>query len=210
MRARLAGLAIAALAAATPSTAATLTQSLATTGSFAIIPFDPGLGTLQSVTLSYTGSSSFLIPTTTPSPPGAGYSLSNFFSIYVGPLYFDATATGSGTVGTNNGSITLTSIVSPADTDTRTDSFALAVFSTPGLSGSITYDLPYILSVDGTGLDPFAMSKAGATANVDITYTYSTAPGAVPEPATWAMMIAGMGLAGGIARHGHRRAGSRA
>jgi len=35
--------------------------------------------------------------------------------------------------------------------------------------------------------------------------TGTNPPGAVPEPATWAMMIAGFGMAGGAARRKHRR-----
>lgn len=53
-----------------------------------------------------------------------------------------------------------------------------------------------------TGYHAFADNVAFTTGGVTTTYNFETAgsPGAVPEPATWLMMIAGFGLVGGSMR----------
>ncbi|WP_240047647.1 PEPxxWA-CTERM sorting domain-containing protein [Sphingomonas panacisoli] len=60
-------------------------------------------------------------------------------------------------------------------------------------TGANSYAL-YIATYPSTG------STAGSTNNTVSTFTVSRATGAVPEPATWAMMLVGFGAVGGALR----------
>lgn len=62
-----------------------------------------------------------------------------------------------------------------------------------------TVALAAILNQGGTG-----MLLRSQTVTVTYNFEYVFAPSAVPEPATWAMMVAGFGLAGGALRRSRR------
>ena len=53
----------------------------------------------------------------------------------------------------------------------------------------------------------FTQTTGGANGLVRLTFGAAPPAGAVPEPATWAMMIGGFGLAGGALRSARRRKG---
>lgn len=59
--------------------------------------------------------------------------------------------------------------------------------------------LEYFEDLDDVSVSPDARWTAGT-----LTLTYDEATGAVPEPATWAMMLVGFGLIGGGARYRRR------
>jgi hypothetical protein len=54
----------------------------------------------------------------------------------------------------------------------------------------------------------FANARGGASGLASITFGAAPLSGAVPEPATWAMMIGGFGLVGGAMRSARRRRGA--
>jgi hypothetical protein len=62
------------------------------------------------------------------------------------------------------------------------------------LAGSNTFDFNFSPTLQGAGDEAWGISKLSLN---------GAAPGAVPEPATWAMMLAGFGLMGAAMRRKH-------
>ena len=71
---------------------------------------------------------------------------------------------------------------------------------------------PKLIGMDRATISPagvfkmdFNQATGGASSLATITFGAAPAVGAVPEPATWAMMIGGFGLVGGMMRAARRR-----
>lgn len=71
-----------------------------------------------------------------------------------------------------------------------------------GFKGSSTliYNLAHDIKVIGADVPYGETSQRFASGNFSITYNFKEAVAAVPEPATWAMMIVGFGLVGAAMR----------
>jgi PEP-CTERM motif len=185
---------------ASPATAATLVYDYGfKPGSQAIDKFNPALGTLQSVTGEFTGTEVASITTNLTTLTLVSYTASGFYSVYVGPLYFDFTGSAQGagtvTVGGDPANISLSGGV----TQTRTSAFELGIFTGVGtILATPQVDPPFsiLLSsgfVTGTSLVSLATSYR-------ITYNYQPIAAAVPEPSSWTFMIAGFACAGAALR----------
>jgi len=97
-----------------------------------------------------------------------------------------ATVVFNPTDGTGSGSITLTS---PAD---------LSAFLTHSLNGEFSTDTFTNYSFNGGNLASNLTTTAGG--HVTVTYTYDAVTSAVPETATWALMLGGFGMLGATMR----------
>ena len=88
---------LSAIAVATPAHAATLVYDYGVKpGGQAIDKFNPTLGTLQSVTGAFSGTEIVSIMTNLTTPTLVTYTARGFYSVYVGPLYFDFTGSAQG------------------------------------------------------------------------------------------------------------------
>lgn len=177
----------------TPVSAATLVYDYGTRpGTQALDKFNPALGTLLSVKGEFTGSEVISFTTSLTTPTLVNYTGAGFYSVYVGPLYFDFSATGAGSVNVGSGPANIT--LSGGTTQTRTSPFELGIFTGVGtILGSPTVDPASITLSSGFVTGQSLVSKA---TSFRITYTYDPVAAPVPEPASWALMIAGFGLAG--------------
>lgn len=192
--------AAAAITIAAPASAAEISFGFSGgTSSFSLARFDTSLGTLQSVTLTYDGTSRFTVPSAGPPTSGGTYSISNYFGIYAGPRTFDATASGSGALEFDDQGVA-TLVSTSSYNNIFTDASTLALFSDFSLPAYVAYDPPYIFNVSGASVDRFGTQKAGAFVSGTLTFTYLTPDDAVPEPETWAMMILGFGAMGTVVR----------
>jgi hypothetical protein len=193
MKTALCAAAIALLSAAPASAGVAITEGFTITVGPPAVTLSPGLnlfnsndvpafntadGTLTSVDVSLAGfatwTSSFSIPTlfanlvvVLPSPP---------------------------TVFTNTGSIFLSL------SDTSSDPIVLQHFESPHLSADVQID---VVAAPGEAGDTFAsdfnLNSGGESINGipgTITYNFTPAVAAVPEPSTWAMGLIGFGLLG--------------
>lgn len=183
--------------AAAPASAATLIYDYGTLpGTQALDKFNPALGTLLSVKGEFTGSEVISFKTSLTTPTLVNYTGAGFYSVYVGPLYFDFSATGAGSVNVGSGPAEIT--LSGGTTQTRTSPFELSIFTGTGtILGSPTVDPASITLSSGFVTGQSLVSKA---TSFRITYTYDPVAAPVPEPASWALMIAGFGLAGAALR----------
>jgi hypothetical protein len=191
---------LSAIAAAAPAHAATIVYDYGVKpGGQAIDKFNPALGTLQSVTAAFTGTEIVSIMTNLTTPTLVTYTAKGFYSVYVGPLYFDFTgsAQGAGSVTVGGGPANIS--LSGGTTQVRTSAFDLGIFTGVGtIFASPQVDPPFLINlssgfVTGTSLVSTATSYK-------ITYTYEPLAGAVPEPVSWTFMIAGFACAGAALR----------
>lgn len=192
------------MSSAAPAAAATLVYDYGVQpGAQAIDLFNPAYGTLQSVTGEFSGTEIVSITTNLPTPTLVNYTASGFYSVYIGPLFFDFTGSaqgaGSVTVGAGPANINL----SGSTTQTRSSAQALAVFTGVGtIQATPQVDPPFSINlssgfVTGTALVSTATSYK-------ITYTYEPAVGVVPEPYSWTLMLVGFGCTGAALRAGRR------
>lgn len=117
------------------------------------------------------------------------------FSAYDGSINFSGTSGGStGTVSANGSN----SFVSSNASD-------FSLFSALG-GGTINLGLNAVGNSSGTGAgNLLTQFNTAASGNVLVTYTY-TPTGEVPEPATLATLIAGLGLMGAVRRRAKKNA----
>jgi hypothetical protein len=188
---------------ATPASAATLVYDYGTKpGSQALDLFNPALGTLLSVKGEFTGSEVISFNTNLTAPTLVNYTGKGFYSVYVGPLYFDFQAMGAGSVNVGSGPAQIT--LSGGTSQTRTTPFELALFTGVGTIGAFpTTDPAMITLSSGLVTDQSLVAKL---TSFKITYTYDPVSSPVPEPASWAMMITGFGMAGAAIRRRRFRA----
>ncbi len=70
-----------------------------------------------------------------------------------------------------------------------------------GVGGTITSNGKILFAdVQGTGTTPFSLTLVGATTNSKANYSGELSVTAVPEPETYALMLAGIGAIGFVAR----------
>ncbi|QDZ07852.1 PEP-CTERM sorting domain-containing protein [Sphingomonas panacisoli] len=82
-----------------------------------------------------------------------------------------------------------------------TDTNNLLTFNYTGLGAGIYNNtLTFSGRSQYAGLNDFALTPITITVRATVTGTGPVDPGAVPEPATWTMMILGLGLIGGSMR----------
>ena len=187
---------------AMPASAATLVYDYGTKpGSQALDLFNPALGTLLSVKGEFNGSEIISFNTNLTTPTLVNYTGSGFYSVYIGPLFFDFSATGAGSVNVGVGPAQIT--LSGGTSQTRSSPFELAIFTGVGtILGSPTTDPANIMLSSGFVTEQSLVSKA---TSFKITYTYDPVLAPIPEPASWAMMIVGFGAAGAVIRRRRMR-----
>ena len=117
------------------------------------------------------------------------------FSAFDGSINFGGTSGGStGTVSANGANFFVSSSASD-----------FSLFSALG-GGTINLGLNAVGNSSGTGAGNLVTQfNTAAAGNVVVTYTYTSAS-AVPEPATLATLIAGLGLMGAVRRRSKKQA----
>ena len=131
--------------------------------------FNPALGTLTSATAVFDQTTTFI-------GGGAGDANEADYRLDFGGLtmLYSATATGNTSV-------------------TPIQSFNIPIFALNSFVGTGNFT-PAITSFNGNNTSATVLTTFGATNR--LIYTYTAATAAVPEPATWVMMIAGFGAIG--------------
>jgi hypothetical protein len=170
--------------------------------------FDPSLGTLQSVTLAIDNQVYFYPnPTTNSNQTSASYTLGGTFTntIVIGgvQLAFSYTPLETGTL--YGGEFRLVGIGGSATSQTTISSNFGALVGTGTVTPlSLMTGIITTYAVD-PGVQLLLAPKAQFVSNGTLTYTYAE-PGspAVPEPATWMLMIGGLGIAGASMRRAGR------
>ena len=138
-----------------------------------------------------------------------------FTGVTTSPVYEGTYAAYFGQVGSTG---TLSQLLDTVVGETYTISFALSnLGSTPNSFAASFGDSP-LLTFTNLGPLPYVLytfSAVATSTSTPITFTFRQDPSfwvldavsvdgvLVPEPATWAMMIGGMGLAGGALRRRH-------
>lgn len=195
-----------------PASAATLVYDYGIkSGSQALDKFDPALGTLLSVKGEFTGSEVISFTTDFTTPTVVDYTGAGFYSVYIGPLFFDFSATGAGSVTVGGGPSEIT--LSGGTSQTRTSPFELSLFTLGVFAGNTigafpTTDPANIILTQGstsTAVPGFRQTLVSRLTSFKITYTYDAVRTPVPEPATWAMMITGFWATGLALRTRRRR-----
>jgi hypothetical protein len=187
-------IAAAAIGAASSANAATITYTDSNRGPVYLQRFNPLLGTLQSVTFNNRTSIALIYNYTgDPSAPA--------------PLVRIM-----GTIGEANvGRITIDEVIQSSFNSPR----YISVNVTRTIASTFTTDLnSYIgtgsfvlgfFNLTAPGYTPASVSYGGSFNNVSVTYTYLASVGGVPEPATWAMMLTGLGMVAGATRYRRRK-----
>ena len=214
-----AGAALAALAAASPAAALTIVQTetiasaaAGTTTAVSFDQFDALLGTLDSVMLSFTAEMPS-VSGTLRNNPGTQRTFTLTRGIRTGlsgnGFMLDADlGTGMSTIGPLNANqqVNIGPFSGGSGGDSDTLLAGLGAFVGPG-TVSFNFTRQSLFSINPSSGTLTITPSAGGSAS--LTYNYTAfppppppppLPGAVPEPATWAMMILGMGAAGAVLR----------
>ena len=182
----------AAICAASSASAATITYTDANRGPVYLQRFNPLLGTLQSVTFNNRTS------------------VTNVYNYTGDPSAPAPLVRITGTIGEPAfGQVTVDELVQSSFSAPNQISVNIVKTATPTFTtnlgtyiGSGNYALGFFnLTAPGYTPAPFG----GSFSNVSVTYTYLAGAGAVPEPATWAMMLAGFGMVAGATRYRRRK-----
>lgn len=192
-----------------PAVAATVTYS---GGPVEVLPglqlFDAALGTLNSVTVEFSGTQVVRMNTGLGGPQNVNYDARGFYSVYVGPYFYDfesppnpsypgnSSSKGSGaTVINANGLAEFT--LSGAITRTLTSAAELTFYTGVGTTFMSAQTDPIVVTLSngfsGGGLSQTRLSRL---TSYSVTYDYTPVAAAVPEPVSWALMLSGFGLAG--------------
>ncbi len=193
---------------AIPAEAATIVQNFGGPGSYSVTKFDPTLGTLNSITANITGGfASYLFELSGPLNASTGYTATAYYGIYLGPLTIDGNTQGDGTATFVNGAAEIQLSVVPYSRNiavpTNPASAAYnALIGVGSTFSSLAIDPPFTISfanLGGFGINNVEILARSATWN--LVYDYTPAGPDVPEPATWATMLLGFGLVGGMLRY---------
>ncbi len=210
----LAGLAVFAAAVGSPAAAVTVIQqtvaipTVAAPGasSIAFSQFDASLGTLVGITLSFEASSSTTINFANNTPSTRNWTITPGSSIAV-------SGNGFALSDAENGPATAFSLAprfapskprlgSATFVGSYADSDSLATGFLPYVgTGTISFAVARLANfavVGGGGASTIGATPIGGTAT--LSYSYDVPIDSVPEPASWAMLIAGFGLVGAAAR----------
>ena len=201
---------------AAPAQAAQIVQQINPSLYIPAYGFDPSLGTLNSVaaTVNLTTYRQWFVDTPAGSPTNTiTWSINSFFDL-VGyglasnsGLPLTVATAGSGSLTQNNGLFTVSATgsgtfnLNPAAFN-GIGRFTIAEFdpglSNPAINGTIvTSSVPATLfQTPGTCFGTFSGSDLCGSGYVRLTYDYNPVAAAVPEPATWAMMLFGFAAVG--------------
>jgi hypothetical protein len=206
--------AFAAVSAAAPAaaevvvlTATTVPNGQTNSSTVSFAQFDPSLGVLESVTLAFEAASSTTVDVSNSSNMSRNYNVTGNAS---------ASLTGNGFTLTDSyvlsgDTFTLGARFSPSNPRTTTRTYTadlsdsnivttnLAAFAGPG-----TVSFNFARAANFTGSPGNVSARPTSfSGNATLTYTFST-PTAVPEPATWALMLGGFGVVGAASRRRKR------
>ncbi len=189
---RTVAIAAAAICAASSASAATITYTDANRGPVFLPRFDSSLGTLQSVSFDnrYSVTASYLYN----SLPGSPAPMVRIFGTIGEPAY--------GQVMVNEVVQSYFSAANQISVNIVKTANPIFTADLGGYIGTGSFVLGFY-SLVAPGYAP-ALS-GGSFSNVSVTYTYLAGAGAVPEPATWAMMLAGFGMVAGATRYRRRK-----
>lgn len=184
-------IAAAAIGAVSSANAATITYTDAGRGATYLSQFNPLLGTLQSAVFTST------------------YSFTNSYrytDVPFGPAF---TVLVQGKIGNSLvGQMTVNESVQTSKPEANQFSVSFSKnFSTTFTSNLSAYTgTGRIFATESTLTVPgYTYVSGGSFSNVSVTYTYLAGVAAVPEPATWAMMLTGLGMVAGAARYRRRK-----
>ena len=163
--------------------------------------FDPSLGTLNSAKITVEGHLDYPFLDTTPAPTPGTLTYSAFYSFYYFDKFLDVGVTGSSNVTFGAASILYAGADGSASHFIAADRLAF-VQGAGNWNGSIHVDPPWSITASGGTVVPTGVPVGSEPFHVSGTLTvdYDYVAAAVPEPASWAMMIAGFAAAGGILR----------
>jgi hypothetical protein len=198
--------------------ATTVTQTIKlsqnTPSQQAINYFDTNLGTLTGVTFqyAYTNGGSFTATNSSGQVVSGPAGASSFISL-TGNFSDFPSLTGDSRNFQNFGNVTfapnetatfaVVAIRSGVVTDTA--AVDLAALSRVGGGQSNLFPFVSFFTVTPSGVDPALTRLAtSSTGFLSISYDYTAVTAAVPEPATWAMMLVGFGMVAGAARYRRR------
>jgi len=187
-------IATAAICAASSANAATITYTDANRGPVYLPRFNPLLGTLQSVAFNNRTSVSLIYNYTgDPAAPA--------------PLVRIVGTIGEVNVGQLNvDEFIQSSFNSPREILVNINKTVTTTFTT-GLNAYVGTGniILGFTNLSAPGYTPAVTSYGGSFSDVRVTYTYLPSVGGVPEPATWAMMLTGLGMVAGATRYRRRK-----
>lgn len=163
--------------------------------------FDPSLGTLNAAKLTVEGHLDYPFRDTTAAPTPGTLTYSAFYSFYYFDKFLDVGVTGSTSVTFGAASVLYAGADGAASHFIAAD--RLAFVHGPGTwNGTIHVDPPWSISAPGGTVVPTGLPNGTEPYYVSGTLTveYDYAAAAVPEPASWAMTIAGLAVVGGVLR----------
>ncbi len=175
-----------------------------TSSAISIPVFNTALGTLNSAKISIVGHLDypFLDTTSTPTPGTLDYSA--FYSFYYFDRFLDVGVTGSTPVTFGAASVLYAGADGAASHFITADRLAFVQGTSGTWGGSIHVDPPWRINAGGASVVPDGVPIGSqpyfVSGTLTVEYDYVAAAGAVPEPASWAMMIAGFAMLGGALR----------
>lgn len=159
--------------------------------------FDPTLGTLNGAKLMITGHLDYPFLDMTREPAAGPFSYSAFYSFYYLGTYLDIGVSGSGTADFGAGPILYLG-ADGSKSGLIPDSRHPFIQGVGTWSGAISIDPPWTVTPDDGSIVPVTDESSPYFVSGELTVVYDY--NAVPEPASWGLMIAGFALAGGQMR----------
>jgi hypothetical protein len=199
--------------------AGTIVQSAQITSDFGALlfqPFNPDLGTLQSVRLKVDGLYTFSADATAGAGPNfnSAFYVVDFLVDLDSTIFFFNPDDGSDAViGFDSFNSTLSVLQSSTPGARLTTNGTLAVGIDQTLADATNmarfqvfprieadWNFEPIIDVTDDGIASSAETLDFSSGSISLIYTYQPPVTAIPEPASWALMISGFGLVGAAAR----------